>query len=138
MAMEESCILYAHTWGDLFFFCQSHVLLYFPSKDFMFLTPLSHTRISHDILHTHTLSLFLLCITRDCRLEETQDFCWRGNSRGVDINRNFDWNFGGPGVCTKVQYLHVHTHNCSTHIFFRCVCVYIYICLDLLHRTKNF
>ena len=28
-------------------------------------------------------------------LEETGDYCWRGNDRGVDVNRNSDWNFGG-------------------------------------------
>ena len=23
------------------------------------------------------------------------NYCWRGTSTGVDLNRNFDWNFGG-------------------------------------------
>lgn len=31
------------------------------------------------------------------RLERTGDWCWRNNGRGVDLNRNFDWRFGGAG-----------------------------------------
>lgn len=30
-------------------------------------------------------------------VEKTQNYCWRGTSTGVDINRNFDWNYGGEG-----------------------------------------
>ncbi|RUS84504.1 hypothetical protein EGW08_007743 [Elysia chlorotica] len=30
-------------------------------------------------------------------IEKTRNYCWRGTQSGVDINRNFDWNFGGPG-----------------------------------------
>ena len=30
-------------------------------------------------------------------VETTQNYCWRGTRNGVDINRNFDWNFGGKG-----------------------------------------
>jgi len=31
-------------------------------------------------------------------IEATQNYCWRGTGTGVDINRNFDWEFGGPGA----------------------------------------
>lgn len=31
------------------------------------------------------------------RVEENTNYCWRGNARGVDLNRNYDWEFGGPG-----------------------------------------
>ncbi|XP_078589693.1 carboxypeptidase B1-like [Branchiostoma floridae x Branchiostoma japonicum] len=30
-------------------------------------------------------------------VEQTKNYCWRGTSTGVDLNRNFDWQFGGPG-----------------------------------------
>eukprot|EP00050_Salpingoeca_kvevrii_P003573 m.227599 g.227599 ORF g.227599 m.227599 type:complete len:549 (+) comp10851_c3_seq9:2575-4221(+) len=30
-------------------------------------------------------------------LEAHQNYCWRGTGSGVDLNRNFDWEFGGPG-----------------------------------------
>jgi len=30
-------------------------------------------------------------------VEKTQNFCWRGTSTGVDLDRNFDWEFGGKG-----------------------------------------
>ena len=30
-------------------------------------------------------------------IEKTRNYCWRGTKSGVDINRNFDWNFGGSG-----------------------------------------
>lgn len=30
-------------------------------------------------------------------IEETSNFCWRGTSTGVDIDRNFPWEFGGRG-----------------------------------------
>lgn len=30
-------------------------------------------------------------------VETTKNYCWRGTSTGVDINRNFDWEFGGKG-----------------------------------------
>jgi hypothetical protein len=31
------------------------------------------------------------------RLEATENYCWRGTSTGVDLNRNFDFDFGGQG-----------------------------------------
>jgi len=30
-------------------------------------------------------------------LEQESKWCWRGMPNGVDINRNFPWEFGGPG-----------------------------------------
>ena len=30
-------------------------------------------------------------------VEQSKNYCWRGTSAGVDINRNFDWEFGGKG-----------------------------------------
>lgn len=30
-------------------------------------------------------------------VEQTKNYCWRGTSTGVDLDRNFDWEFGGKG-----------------------------------------
>ncbi|XP_021351536.1 carboxypeptidase A2-like isoform X2 [Mizuhopecten yessoensis] len=30
-------------------------------------------------------------------LEQKSNYCWRGTSTGVDLDRNFDWEFGGKG-----------------------------------------
>ena len=30
-------------------------------------------------------------------VEKSHNYCWRGTSKGVDINRNFDWEFGKKG-----------------------------------------
>ena len=30
-------------------------------------------------------------------VERTGNYCWRGTSTGVDLQRNFDWEFGGKG-----------------------------------------
>ncbi|KAK6180999.1 hypothetical protein SNE40_008948 [Patella caerulea] len=30
-------------------------------------------------------------------VEKTKNYCWRGTSTGVDLNRNFDWEFGNAG-----------------------------------------
>ncbi|XP_030855216.1 carboxypeptidase A1 isoform X1 [Strongylocentrotus purpuratus] len=30
-------------------------------------------------------------------IEKTGNYCWRGTSTGVDLDRNFPWNFGGRG-----------------------------------------
>lgn len=30
-------------------------------------------------------------------VEAQDNYCWRGTAAGVDLNRNFDWEFGGPG-----------------------------------------
>ncbi|XP_062503246.1 carboxypeptidase O-like isoform X2 [Corticium candelabrum] len=48
----------------------------------------------------NNVDLFVLpLVNPDGRLyiEKTFNYCWRGTSRGVDLNRNFDWEFGGPG-----------------------------------------
>lgn len=31
------------------------------------------------------------------RIERTKDWCWRAGGRGADVERNFDWEFDGPG-----------------------------------------
>lgn len=36
-------------------------------------------------------------------VEKTNNYCWRGTSTGVDINRNFDWEFGGKGSSTDAD-----------------------------------
>ncbi|XP_013379519.1 carboxypeptidase A1 [Lingula anatina] len=46
------------------------------------------------------LDLFIIVMVNpDGRnyVERTGNYCWRGTSTGVDLNRNFDWNYGGPG-----------------------------------------
>lgn len=48
----------------------------------------------------NNVDLFLLpLVNPDGRLyiEKTSNYCWRGTSTGVDLNRNFAWEFGGPG-----------------------------------------
>jgi len=30
-------------------------------------------------------------------VEKTRNYCWRGTMTGVDLNRNFNWEFGGKG-----------------------------------------
>ena len=34
-------------------------------------------------------------------LERSGNYCWRGTSTGVDLNRNFDWHFGHEGSSSK-------------------------------------
>ena len=36
-------------------------------------------------------------------VETSGNYCWRGTSLGVDLNRNFDWNFGGKGSSTDAK-----------------------------------
>jgi hypothetical protein len=36
-------------------------------------------------------------------IERTDNFCWRGTSTGVDLNRNFDWQFGKKGSSSKAD-----------------------------------
>lgn len=46
------------------------------------------------------LDLYIVVLANpDGRLhiERTKNYCWRGTSVGVDLDRNFDWSFGGPG-----------------------------------------
>jgi hypothetical protein len=46
------------------------------------------------------LDLHLIgCLNQDGKriMERRAQYCWRTNGRGVDLNRNADWEFGGPG-----------------------------------------
>ena len=46
------------------------------------------------------IDLYIIVITNpDGRqyVEQSHNYCWRGTSNGVDINRNFGWEFGGRG-----------------------------------------
>ncbi|CAL1530388.1 unnamed protein product [Lymnaea stagnalis] len=36
-------------------------------------------------------------------IEKSKNYCWRGTGTGVDINRNFDWNYGGNGSSKDPQ-----------------------------------
>ncbi|EDQ90946.1 uncharacterized protein MONBRDRAFT_23753 [Monosiga brevicollis MX1] len=44
-------------------------------------------------------------------LESSLNYCWRGNARGVDLNRNFDWDFGGKGASLNP----LDEEYCGTH-----------------------
>jgi hypothetical protein len=35
-------------------------------------------------------------------VEKTGNYCWRGTSTGVDLNRNFDWNYGAKGSSSDI------------------------------------
>lgn len=37
-------------------------------------------------------------------LEDRKDYCYRNNGRGVDLNRNCDWQFNGPGSSLQVGH----------------------------------
>eukprot|EP00730_Choanoeca_flexa_P012390 TRINITY_DN4158_c0_g1_i1.p1 TRINITY_DN4158_c0_g1~~TRINITY_DN4158_c0_g1_i1.p1 ORF type:complete len:410 (+),score=57.36 TRINITY_DN4158_c0_g1_i1:73-1302(+) len=37
------------------------------------------------------------------RLETDHNYCWRGNARGVDLNRNFAWDWGGQGASRQPE-----------------------------------
>lgn len=44
--------------------------------------------------------LFIIALTNpDGRhyIEDTKNYCWRGTAKGIDLNRNFDWNYGKEG-----------------------------------------
>ena len=36
-------------------------------------------------------------------VEDTLNYCWRGTSTGVDLNRNFDWSYGRTGSSANTQ-----------------------------------
>jgi len=36
-------------------------------------------------------------------LEKTKNWCWRGMANMVDVNRNCDWHWGGPGSRSLLQ-----------------------------------
>uniref|UniRef100_A0A0B6YQ37 Peptidase M14 domain-containing protein n=1 Tax=Arion vulgaris TaxID=1028688 RepID=A0A0B6YQ37_9EUPU len=48
----------------------------------------------------NNFDLYIIAITNpDGRsyIERTKNYCWRGTGAGIDLNRNFDWNYGGIG-----------------------------------------
>jgi murein tripeptide amidase MpaA len=52
------------------------------------------------------VDLFIVAIVNpDGRqyVERTKNYCWRGTSSGVDLNRNFDWEFAGKGSSGNVN-----------------------------------
>ena len=55
-------------------------------------------RFSHYIL-TNVDLFIVVMLNPDGRkfAERTRNYCWRGTSTGVDLNRNFEWQFGGSG-----------------------------------------
>ncbi|CEO94393.1 Peptidase M14 carboxypeptidase A domain-containing protein [Plasmodiophora brassicae] len=55
-------------------------------------------RLATSILQHATIDIIpLLNPDGRMRLERDGNHCWRGNANGVDLNRNFDWEWGGPG-----------------------------------------
>ncbi|XP_072163146.1 carboxypeptidase A4-like [Diadema setosum] len=58
---------------------------------------------AEDLYSRHILSqldVFIIAFANpDGRhhIEKTRNYCWRGTSSGVDLDRNFQWNFGGRG-----------------------------------------
>lgn len=47
-------------------------------------------------------------------LEDTKNYCWRGTGNGVDLNRNFGWEFGQKGsssVKTDEEYRGTHAFS---------------------------
>ena len=47
-------------------------------------------------------------------IEKTSNYCWRGTSVGVDLDRNFKWNFGGRGSSgdpTDEEYRGPYPHS---------------------------
>lgn len=36
-------------------------------------------------------------------VEKTKNYCWRGTSTGVDLDRNFGWEFGGKGSSSDTE-----------------------------------
>ncbi|KAL5008934.1 hypothetical protein ScPMuIL_014515 [Solemya velum] len=47
-------------------------------------------------------------------LERTKNYCWRGTGNGVDLNRNFDWEFGQKGsssLKTDEEYRGTHAFS---------------------------
>lgn len=57
-------------------------------------------RTSKPAIDLNQVSIFVIALANpDGRqyVEQTENFCWRGTLSGVDLNRNFDWEFGGKG-----------------------------------------
>jgi len=36
-------------------------------------------------------------------IESTENYCWRGTKTGVDLDRNFDWEYGRKGSSSNPQ-----------------------------------
>ena len=62
---------------------------------------LTNWQISQDPdVDLNRLDLYIITLANpDGRqhVETSKNYCWRGTSSGVDLNRNFDWEFGGKG-----------------------------------------
>ena len=85
------------------------------------------------------VELFIVAIANpDGRkyVETSGNYCWRGTSTGVDINRNFDWNYGGPGSSGNQNdeeyrgshpfsgdYFVLSTHSHMLNILLMCMCM---------------
>ncbi|XP_074648839.1 zinc carboxypeptidase-like [Tubulanus polymorphus] len=85
-----------------------HAREFFPVESMLdFLRRISHGLSTKNSVHrrfarnvVNKVDLFIVGIVNpDGRrhIENTGNYCWRGTSSGVDINRNFDWNFAGEG-----------------------------------------
>ncbi|EDV21753.1 uncharacterized protein TRIADDRAFT_59794 [Trichoplax adhaerens] len=61
-------------------------------------------RFSHYIL-TYVDLFIIVMLNPDGRkyAERTRNYCWRGTSTGVDLNRNFEWQFGGSGSSSNKE-----------------------------------
>lgn len=59
----------------------------------------SYSRLVLDHLELHLIGL----VNPDGKrvLETKKDYCYRNNARGVDLNRNCDWEFNGPGSSSQ-------------------------------------
>ena len=85
-----------------------HAREFFPVESMLFflmdtmnsLRRSSTTKKTAALFMLNNVDLFVLpLVNPDGRLyiEKTSNYCWRGTSTGVDLNRNFAWEFGGPG-----------------------------------------
>ncbi|XP_070578847.1 carboxypeptidase A4-like [Ptychodera flava] len=89
--------------------CGEHAREFFPIESVIYLlqnitSGLTASKGSHQENFSRNvlskLDLFIIAMVNpDGRhyIEETGNYCWRGTSTGVDLNRNFDWLFGGRG-----------------------------------------
>lgn len=77
---------------------------------------------SHSVLTKFDLYILALANPDGRKLvERTNNFCWRGTSRGVDINRNFPWEFGHKGSSADVrdeEYRGTHAFSGESICFF--------------------
>ncbi|KAK7104536.1 hypothetical protein V1264_019234 [Littorina saxatilis] len=86
-----------------------HAREFFPVESFFHLLEnltdgLTATPGSHEEIFSRTIlsqfDIFAIVIANpDGRkyVEGSENYCWRGTSNGVDINRNFDWQFAKKG-----------------------------------------